>query len=128
MVAAMASFAMPAAAAGLDGHEPLTCETSETFDCAPNDECIKDSPEAVNLPRLIRLDFAGKRAFTKSASGEQRTAEIASQHVDGGKLILQGVQEGNAWSMAVSQETGIMSLTISGDQAAIVAFGVCGAF
>jgi hypothetical protein len=78
MVAAIASLAMPAVAAGLDGHENITCETSETFDCAPNDECIKDSPESVNLPRLIRFDFAGKRAFTKSGSGEERACDLSS--------------------------------------------------
>jgi hypothetical protein len=120
--------AAAAAAAGLDGGAPITCETSVTFDCAPDGDCIKDSPEAIDLPRLIRLDFAAKKAFTKSASGDERTADIASQQVDQDRLILQGVQSGAAWSLAVSQKTGVMSLSISGDEAAIVAFGTCEAF
>jgi len=125
---ALAGSALPAAAAGLDGTEPVTCATSVTFDCAPNGDCIKDSPEAINLPRLIRLDLPAKKAFTKWASGEERTAEIASQKVEQGRLILQGIQNGNAWSLTVSQETGVMSLSMAGDGAAIVAFGVCEAF
>jgi len=127
-VAALTGLAATAAAAGLDGGAPITCETSVTFDCAPDGDCIKDSPEAIDLPRLIRLDFAAKKAFTKSASGDERTADIASQQVDQDRLILQGVQSGAAWSLAVSQKTGIMSLSISGDEAAIVAFGTCEAF
>src|SRR5262252_4753863 len=125
---ALTGSAAAAAAAGLDGGAPITCETSVTFDCAPNGECIKDSPEAINLPRLIRLDFAAKKAFTKWASGEERTAEIAMFRLEGGRLVLQGVQNGNGWSLTVVQESGAMSLAIAGDGAAINAFGVCQAF
>jgi hypothetical protein len=125
VLAALTGSAAAAEAAGLDGGAPITCATSETFDCAPDGDCIKDSPEAIDLPRLIRLDFAAKKAFTKLASGEELAAEIASQQVDQDRLILQGVQSGAAWSLAVSQKTGIMSLSISGDGVAIVAFGTC---
>ena len=128
IIAALALPALPAAAAGLDGTEPITCATSVTFDCAPNGECIKDSPESINLPRLIRLDFAAKKAFTKWASGEERTADIAMFRLEGGRLVLQGVQNGNGWSLTVVQESGAMSLAIAGDGAAINAFGVCQAF
>ena len=128
IMAALLGPALPATAAGLDGTEPVTCATSVTFDCAPYGDCIKDSPEAINLPRLIRLDLPAKKAFTKWASGEERTAEIASQKVEQGRLILQGIQNGNAWSLTVSQESGVMSLAIAGDGAAVVAFGVCEVF
>ena len=116
------------AAAGLDGSAPISCATTVTFDCDPNDDCIEDSPEAINLPRLIRLDFAAKKAFTKVVGAEVRTAEIGSQQVVADRLILQGVQNGAAWSLAVSQKTGIMSLSVSGDSVAIVAFGICEEF
>ena len=128
IMAALAGGALPAAAAGLDGTEPVTCATSVTFDCAPNGDCIKDSPEAINLPRLIRLDLPAKKAFTKWASGEERTADIAMFRLEGGRLVLQGVQNGNGWSLTVVQESGAMSLAIAGDGAAINAFGVCQAF
>ena len=128
VVAVLAGSAAPVAAAGLDGSTPITCATSVTYDCGLSGDCIKDSPEAINLPRLIRLDFAAKKVFTNWGTGEDRSAEIGSQLVDQDRLILQGVQNGNAWSLAVSQKTGVMSLSISGDEAAIVAFGVCEAF
>jgi hypothetical protein len=128
IAAVLVGAAAPVAAAGLDGTVPITCATSVTYDCGLSGDCIKDSPEAINLPRLIRLDFAAKKVFTKWGTGEDRSAEIGSQQVDQNVLILQGVQNGNAWSLAVSQKTGIMSLSISGDEEAIAAFGVCEAF
>ena len=69
------------------------------------------------------LDPALARAF-----GEERTADIASQKVEQGRLILQGIQNGNAWSLTVSQESGVMSLAIAGDGVAVTAFGVCEAY
>lgn len=125
MAAALAAIASPASAAGLDGTDPLICATAEAFDCAPNSQCIRDSPEAVNLPRFIRLDFAEKRAFTKRLSGEERVAEIMSQQSVDGRLVLQGVQLGHGWSMAISQETGAMSLAVVGAEIGFVVFGTC---
>jgi len=53
------------------------------------------------------------------------------EHIDG-KLILQGaedgykeVRDGAGWSMAISEETGKMVLTESGDQVGFVIFGAC---
>lgn len=125
IAAALAGIATQASAAGLDGTDPLICATAEAFDCAPNSQCIRDSPETVNLPRFIRVDFAGKRAFTKRVSGEERVAEIMSQQSVDGRLVLQGVQLGHGWSMAISQETGAMSLAVVGDEIGFVVFGTC---
>jgi hypothetical protein len=40
-------------------------------------------------------------------------------------LILEGVQNGFAWSMAISQESGDMSLTIAGGGGGYVVVGSC---
>ena len=114
-----------ALAGGLDGTAPVVCATAETFDCASGGQCVADSPEAINLPRLIRFDFAAKKAFTKRASGEERVAAINLQESQNGELILQGIQNGFAWSMAISQESGDMSLAIAGGGAGLVVFGSC---
>ena len=52
-----------------------------------------------------------------------------------GKLILQGaedglieVQDGAAWSIAISEETGKMILTESADRMGFVIFGACTPF
>jgi len=45
-------------------------------------------------------------------------------HVEG-KLILQGVQEGKAWSMVITDDTDKMTLTAADDQEGFVVFGAC---
>jgi len=112
-------------AEGLNGATALVCSSNETFDCASARECIADSPEAINIPRLIRLDLNAKKAFTKRLSGEENVAPISAQQVMNGRLILQGAQNGFGWSMAISEGTGAMSLAIAGDGAGVVVFGTC---
>ena len=125
IILSVAACGEVALAGGIDGTAPVVCATSETFDCGPNRQCIADSPEAVNIPRLIRLDFTAKKAFTKRMNGEERVAQISVQTAQEGELLLQGVQNGFGWTMTISQESGDMALTIAGRQAGFVVFGTC---
>jgi hypothetical protein len=125
IILSMIAFGEVALAGGIDGTAPVVCATSETFDCGPNRQCIADSPEAVNIPRLLRLDFTAKKAFTKRMNGEERVAQISVQTAQEGELLLQGVQNGFGWTMTISQESGDMALTIAGKQAGFVVFGTC---
>lgn len=125
MIFSLTTAGNVAIAEGLNGATALVCSSNETFDCASTRECIADSPEAINIPRLIRLDLNAKKAFTKRLSGEENVAPIGAQQMLNGKLILQGVQNGYGWSMAISEGTGSMSLAIAGDGAGVVVFGTC---
>jgi hypothetical protein len=113
---------------GLDGTAPVTCSIAETADCEPGTDCIRDTPESIDLPRLIRIDFAARTIVSKLASGDERTAEIGLQRIEEGKLLLQGIQRGHAWSAVILQETGALSLAIAGEDGAVAAFGFCAAF
>jgi hypothetical protein len=121
----LAGAADTAFAGGLDGTTPVVCAINEAFDCASGGQCVANSPEAINLPRLIRLDFAAKKAFAKQANGEERASPIALQESQEGELILGGIQNDFAWSMAISQESGDMSLTIAGGGGGYVVVGSC---
>jgi hypothetical protein len=119
---------LPALAAGLDGTAPVTCSIAETADCEPGENCIRDTPEAIDLPRLMRIDFAAKKVVSKLTGGGERTAEIGLQRVEEGKLLLQGIQRGHGWTAIIVQETGALSLAIAGEDGAVAAFGFCAAF
>jgi hypothetical protein len=125
LILGMVIRAGAAMAAGLDGTAPVVCATTQTFDCAAGGDCIADSPDAINLPQLLRLDFAARKAITKRPSGAERVAEIGALTIQEGELVLQGVQAGHGWSMAISRGTGAMSLTIAGDGSGFVVFGTC---
>lgn len=114
-----------AAAANFDGSQPLLCASLEAHDCGPGEHCLKDTAASIDAPQFIRIDFEQKLARATRVDGEERTATIDSVWRDDGKLILQGVQRGLGWSMAITQESGEMALTAAGGQVAYVVFGAC---
>jgi hypothetical protein len=121
----LSAVSLGAAAQDFDGSDPLICATVETYDCQPGGECIKGLAADVNAPQFIRLDFATGVAMTVDADGEERLAHFRTPDNESGRLILQGVQNGLGWSMSIVKETGGMSLTVSGEELAMVIFGAC---
>jgi hypothetical protein len=123
--AALTSMSNVAWAGGIDPAKPALCANTDTFECVPGQNCIADTPEGINLPRFFRIDFAANRAYGERANGEKTTAEITNQKVEEGRIVLQGVQNGNGWSVMIDQATGNMSLAVSANQVGFVIFGAC---
>ena len=96
-------------AEAFDGKAPAERAISESFECASTRQCVADQPDAMNIPRLIRIDFVAKKAFTMRTNGEERVAPITAQQIEKKKLILMGFQDGYGWTMAISQENGAMA-------------------
>lgn len=42
-----------------------------------------------------------------------------------GTLILQGIQDGKAWSMVISESDGMATISVSENEAGFVLFGAC---
>lgn len=125
MILLFSIVSVSAAAANFDGSQPLLCTSVETYDCEPGGNCIRGLADDINAPEFIFLDFKKSIARTTKASGEERTVKIGTTTQDNGSLILNGVQLGLGWSLAIEQETGHMTLTIAGNEVAIVVFGAC---
>jgi hypothetical protein len=89
-------------------------------------------PDTVGLPRKFFIDIGEKRVLPSKQSMVRRISRIKHvEHVEN-KLILQGVEEGVenvedglAWSIAISKKTGKFVLSASGDGVAYVVFGTC---
>jgi hypothetical protein len=120
-------WSLTATAAEFDGSKPLICATIETFECVPGGECLEGTPESIDAPQFIRLDFAEKVARATRPDGEERTSGIEILKQDEGELILQGVQGGLGWSMAITPDSGKMALSASGDGVVFALFGACAA-
>jgi hypothetical protein len=121
-----------AGAAEFDGSAPLICASMEIIECLPAEDCLRVTPEAVNAPQFIRIDFEANQIDTASASGARKTSPIERSEMVDGKLILQGaedgaegVRDGLGWSLAIAEDTGKMVLTGSGDAVGFVIFGAC---
>jgi hypothetical protein len=121
----LSAVSLGAAAQGFDGSQPLICASVETYDCEPGGDCIKGLAADINAPQFIRLDFETGVAKTTRADGEERQARFSAPVQESGRMILQGVQNGLGWSMTIVEESGAMTLTVSGNELAIVIFGAC---
>jgi hypothetical protein len=113
------------ATAGFDGSAPLLCAVVEAFECSPEQDCNEGNLEAMNIPQFVRIDFKNQKISTPEGTGEKREAEIKNFVQDNGMLLMQGVQNGRSWSIAVAEDTGKLTATSSGAMGGFVIFGAC---
>jgi hypothetical protein len=121
-----------AIAGDFDGSKPLLVSVARIMECTPVGGCKDVSANEVRLPRFLKIDFAKKTIRPARGGGDIPDTVIErSERVDG-KLILQGAEDGYAemrdglgWTMAISEESGLVVLTTSGDEVGFVVFGAC---
>ena len=119
-------------AGDFDGSKPLLCASVDVMECVPGDGCTKVTAEAIDAPQFFRVNLANKLITGRHVGGDELDSAIERSETVDGKLILQGaedglqgVRDGLGWSMAISEDTGKMVLSASGDAAAFVIFGAC---
>ena len=122
----------PAFADDFDGSKPLSGSVDKILEIYPSRIINDADPDTVGLPRNFFIDFQEKIIRPSKDSLIRRTSKIKRvEHIEN-KLILQGVEEGVenvddglAWSIAISKKTGKMVLSASGDGVAYAVFGTC---
>jgi hypothetical protein len=117
-----------AAAAPYDSSVPLICALTEVMDCEPRVDCQRGTPESVNLPPFIKLDFSKKTLSTTEATQKKDMTPINTIEQSDIHLILQGVDGHRAWSMVIAKDSGKMSATVADHQAGFIVFGACTPF
>lgn len=133
-VAAAFLCALPlsARAASFDGSQNLICAPQLVIECGSDGTCDQAMPASVNLPSFFQMDFKAGEMAALTGSENKRTSKIKAMEVLDGKLFLQGaddgiegVRDGLAWSISISQDTGRLVLSASGGSEAFVVFGAC---
>ena len=126
-------FAASAVGAGdFDGSKPLLISVIRVMECTADGSCREVTPASIELSQFLKINFTDK-TIRPAAAGDKRPATtIEHQEVVDGKLILQGaedgyekIRDGLGWTMAISEESGQVVLTASGEQVAFVVFGAC---
>ena len=119
-------------AASFDGSQNLICAPQLVIECGSDGICDQAMPTSVNLPNFFLMDFNAREMSALTESENRRTSKIKAMEVLDGKLFLQGaddgiegVRDGLAWSISISQDTGRLVLSASGDSSAFVVFGAC---
>jgi hypothetical protein len=126
-----AIIAASAVGAGdFDGSKPLLISVIRVSECTPDGACREVTPASVGLPQFLKIDFTNKTIRPAAADDETPATTIERQEVVDGKLILQGAEDGYdkmrdglGWTIAISEATGQVVLTASGEQVAFVVFG-----
>ena len=109
-----------ASAGDFDGSKLLICAPVEAIDCAAGEECTKGRPEDIGAPNFLRIDVG-----QKTIVGPKRTTPILFLDKSDDQLLLQGKELGYAWTLALDQESGAMTITLVNREGAFVLFGSC---
>ena len=119
-------------AGDFDGSRPLLFSVSSAMECTPDNGCRAVTVDSVDLPRFLKIDLKKKTIGPASESDTRPASTIERMERVDGKLILQGaedgyesVRDGLGWTIAISEATGSVVMTASGDQVAFVVFGAC---
>lgn len=112
-------------AGSFDGSAPLLCAVIDAIECGADGNCVMGSAERQNLPQFIQISVKDKIIKATRGSQIKRVSKIKQIDHGGGKLILQGIEDGRGWNIVVSEETGKLSATVAGDQIGFIVFGAC---
>jgi hypothetical protein len=121
---ALGAASASAAAEGLDGTAAMLCAATSSVVCASGETCVAGAPGTVNLPVFWHVDPVAKTVRSKSADGSKRESAIATVSSSGGKLVMQGADEGFGWSVSIDPSSGAMVLT-GGRDVGYLVFGEC---
>jgi hypothetical protein len=124
--------AADAPAGDFDGSRPLSGTTGKIIEINPYKIISDIDPDTIGIPKHFLIDFNTKTLHPAKDSLIKKTIAFHSLvHIEN-MLILQGadegvegVDDGLAWTLAISKKDGKAVLSASGDKVAYVVFGVC---
>jgi len=112
-------------AENLSGADELLCSVSRVMLCVETGECYDVQPWEADIPQFVLVDTRRKIISTTRASQDPRSTPVASYQRDGGKIFLQGMQMGRAFSFVIDEATGLITAAVARDGIAVSIFGAC---
>lgn len=125
IVAVIVTAAAAASADDLTGSTHFICSAAQMNRCATDGECTSGAPWKHNIPQFIQVDLKEKTLSTTPASGQNRVTPIKNLERADGLIILQGAENGRAFSFLIVEQTGIATISVALDDAGVVVFGAC---
>lgn len=109
----------------LTGADAILCSAVEATLCGADGECESGPPWNWQIPQFLEIDLKKKLIRTTQASGEDRSTPIKNTERSDGKIFLQGVEQGRAFSFVISEQTGVASAAIAADEITVTVFAAC---
>ena len=113
------------AAFSLDTSSPLLCSVISASECSLEDGCVVGTAETYDLPQFVKLDFQKNMISEVGENSLKRESKIKNHERIENKIVIQGVENGRAWSVIVDEKTGKMSAAVSEERIGFVVFGAC---
>jgi hypothetical protein len=123
--AAGALSAAGALAQGLDGSRNMTCAAVSVVACGDAHVCYHGLAKQFGLPEIMVVDVNKKLVRGTAESGYKQDSPIKHSETTGSQLVLQGVENGHGWSMAIDRTSGRMATVLSGELVSYMIFGTC---
>ena len=126
-VASMPLLADPAESTGpvIDGKSTLICSVNNVTACPDSGRCLQGQAAAFDMPEFIAVDFVGKEVRTTKGSGDKAVSVIKNQESSRNQILLQGVENGHGWTMAIDTTHGRMTTSTTGEDVSYILFGAC---
>jgi hypothetical protein len=109
----------------LTGSNTFLCSLVYASKCMPDGECAGGPAWNLDIPQFIEVNLKAKTLNTTKASGEDRSSAFKNLERGDDLLIIQGVENGRAISLVITESTGGASLAVALADKGVVAFGAC---
>ena len=109
----------------LSGSSAFLCTAVYASGCTPDGACEGGPAWNLNIPQFIEIDLDAKTMSTTKASEESRSTPIKNLERDGDLIILQGAENGRAFSMIISEFAGMVSIAVALADKGVVVSGAC---
>jgi hypothetical protein len=113
------------AASKFDGSSNLICAAMDITACVDGVTCAKGQARTFDLPEFLTVNF--KKKIIRADYDGDKTADSPFKNFEStdSQLIMQGVENEHGWTMAISKETGRMSVSAVGEEVSFTMFGAC---
>jgi len=110
----------------LTGTDKFLCSASTAAACCDDGQCASGSASDLNVPQFIQVDLAAKSISSTKASGKFRSSVVQNAKRENGQILLQGMENGRAYSILINEKSGDLSAAIAGSfGCGITVFGAC---
>jgi hypothetical protein len=114
-----------ALADNLEGTDRLLCATGQIMICVEEADCYPAHASELGVPDFVVIDLKNKKMQTTKASEQVRTTAFSTVSRNGGKIYLQGIENGRAFSFVIDEVTGRLTVAVSRDGVSVTVFGSC---
>ena len=97
----------------LTGVDRFICSTGPVSACCDEGSCATGTAAELGVPQFMEFDLKQKRISATKASGLNRTSAIESVKRENGNLVMQGLENGRAFSFVVDEKQGSLSAAVA---------------